>query len=90
MNNTSPNKIFAKSKTHANQLAKEYFRKEFKLKGNWGLEYMCKGDCGCNKSTFLQYYSKDDPTITQLFEVTICENCYEKIEINKHEEILNE
>jgi hypothetical protein len=69
--------IFAKSKTQANNLAKEYFRKHFKLKGNIGLENMSKGNCGCNDSLFLEYYSKDDSTITQLFEVTICKHCYE-------------
>jgi len=78
------NTVFAKSKIHANQLAKEYFRKEYKLKGNVGLDYMRKGDCGCNKSTFLQYYSKDDPTITQLFEVTICDQCYAKQNIKEN------
>ncbi len=71
------NKIFAKSKPHANQLAKEYFRKEYRLKGNYGLESMSKGDCGCKESLFLQYYSKDDPNITKLFEVTICKHCSE-------------
>lgn len=71
------NKIFAKSKPHANQLAKEFFRKEYKVKGNYGLESMSKGDCGCNNSVFLQYYSKDDPNITKLFDVTICKQCFE-------------
>lgn len=70
-------KIFAKSKNHANNLAKEYFRREYKLKGNWGLDNMRMGDCGCKNSLFLQYYSKDDPTIIKLFEVTICKRCYE-------------
>lgn len=72
------NKIFAKSKPQANQLAKEYFRREYKLKGNYGLESMSKGNCGCKDSLFLQYYSKDNPTINALFEVTICKECYEK------------
>ena len=72
------NKAFARNKVHANQLAKEYFQREFKLKGNCGVGYMRKGDCGCNDSLFLQYYSKDDPMLESLFDVTWCRLCYEK------------
>lgn len=71
-------KIFATSKNHANQLASEYFKRNYKLKGKIGLNYMCKGDCGCDSSLFLQYYSKDDPNIKELFEVTICKICHDK------------
>lgn len=80
-------KLFAKSKVNANQMAKDYFRKEFKLKGNVGMNYMSKGDCGCNNSLFLQYYSKDNPSIDKYFEVTICDHCYTKQHSKKLETV---
>ena len=72
-------KNYAKNLKHAEQQASAYFQSEFNHSGEVGIERKCPSHCQCGESQFIEFYSKDDPGMSDTYTVVICEYCYNEL-----------
>jgi hypothetical protein len=67
----------------AKESAGSYFKRNFKHSGKIGEERRFATQCNCGESLAIEYYSKDDPGMTDTFTAVICESCYDTAPFNQ-------
>jgi len=67
----------AKDEAHAINAAGEFFKSNFNHSGRVGVERKFNGNCDCGEAIVIEFYSKDDPGMSDTFTVIVCESCYD-------------
>jgi hypothetical protein len=67
----------ASNRRQAEQAAGEFFKTNFSHSGRVGEERSFSTQCDCGESLAIEYYSKDDPGMSDTFTAVICESCYD-------------